>query len=155
MVAGKLWIFWGFDVYFASFSVWNLAFLRNVWAFHFCKPLQGTLTTLVLRLFKILCAPICASDSNIEKWPKCSKTYNLFLSTYKYGFSTFWVSLAAPRLKYWKMAQKFKNSQFFKFFFKSFKPNDALIPCPTRLQNALEKKISFDGHLWQHFMLNF
>jgi hypothetical protein len=37
MAAGKLWIFCGFDVHFASFSVWNLAFLRNVWAFHFCS----------------------------------------------------------------------------------------------------------------------
>jgi hypothetical protein len=28
--------FCGFDVHFASFSVWNLAFLRNVRAYHFC-----------------------------------------------------------------------------------------------------------------------
>jgi hypothetical protein len=34
MEAGKLWIFCGFHVHFASFSVWNLAFLGNVWAFH-------------------------------------------------------------------------------------------------------------------------
>jgi hypothetical protein len=25
------------SVQFTSFSVWNLAFLRNVWAFHFCS----------------------------------------------------------------------------------------------------------------------
>jgi hypothetical protein len=37
MVAGKLWIFCDFDVHFASVSVWKFAFLRNVWAFHFCS----------------------------------------------------------------------------------------------------------------------
>jgi hypothetical protein len=35
--AGKFWIFCSFHVHFASFSVWNLTFLRNVWAFHFCS----------------------------------------------------------------------------------------------------------------------
>jgi hypothetical protein len=37
MIAGTFWIFCGFDVHFASFSVWNLVFLRNVRAFHFCS----------------------------------------------------------------------------------------------------------------------
>jgi hypothetical protein len=42
MEAGMFWIFFGFHVHFTllffySFSIWNLAFLRNVWAFHFCS----------------------------------------------------------------------------------------------------------------------
>jgi hypothetical protein len=37
MEAGFFLIFYGFDVHFASFSVWNLALLRNVWVFHFCS----------------------------------------------------------------------------------------------------------------------
>jgi hypothetical protein len=37
MEAGRFWISYGFHVHFISFSVWKLAFLRNVWAFHFCS----------------------------------------------------------------------------------------------------------------------
>jgi hypothetical protein len=51
MEAGKFWIFCGFDVHFASFAVWNLAFLGNVSAFHFCS--MWILTTIAFHSPKV------------------------------------------------------------------------------------------------------
>jgi hypothetical protein len=51
MKAGTFWIFYCFDVHFASFVVWNLAFLRNVWAFHFCS--MWILTTTAIHSPKV------------------------------------------------------------------------------------------------------
>jgi hypothetical protein len=46
-----IWIFCGFDVHYASFSVWNFAFLMNVWAFYFCS--MWILTTTAFHYPKV------------------------------------------------------------------------------------------------------
>jgi hypothetical protein len=63
VVAGKL--FCGFDVHFASFSVWNLAFLRNVWAFHFCS--MWILTTTAFHSPKVH-----FHGGNADVFPQCA-----------------------------------------------------------------------------------
>jgi hypothetical protein len=64
MLAEKLWTFCGFGVHFASFSVWNLAFLRNVWAFHFCS--MWILTTTAFHSPKVH-----FDGGNADNFPLC------------------------------------------------------------------------------------
>jgi hypothetical protein len=73
MVAGKLCIFCGFDVHFASFSVWNLAFLRNVWAFHFCS--KWILTTQCFHSPKVH-----FHGGNADIFPLWAKISNYYIS---------------------------------------------------------------------------
>jgi hypothetical protein len=72
MGVGKLRIFCGFDVHSASFSLWNWAFLSNVWAFHFC---MWILTTTAFHSPKIFfhgsnadIFPLCMQHSRFKEW---------------------------------------------------------------------------------------
>jgi hypothetical protein len=106
MVDGKFWIFCGFDVHFASFSVWNLTFLRNVWVFHFCS--MWILTTTTFHSPKVH-----FHGGKADIFPLCGNSYHYFIE--------FWSAIFTKeqiRLQFYLAVLYFKENcvlQNFKF----------------------------------------